>query len=63
MISTNVAVGAGSIVAFAGFMLGYAIGWRQRGSQIVRALSEVADPEMTIMIVNDLEVRVRRSQA
>lgn len=32
-ISTNVAVGAGAIVMFAGFMLGYAIGWRQRRRQ------------------------------
>lgn len=34
-ISVNVAVGAGSIVMFAGFMLGYAIAWRQRRSQPV----------------------------
>jgi hypothetical protein len=32
-ISINVAVGAGSIIAFAGFMLGYAIAWRQRRNQ------------------------------
>jgi hypothetical protein len=32
-ISTNVAVSAGSIIMFAGFMLGYAIGWRQRRGQ------------------------------
>lgn len=32
-ISTNVAVGAGSIVMFAGFMLGYAIAWRQRRNE------------------------------
>ncbi|WBL75620.1 hypothetical protein I3J27_21545 [Bradyrhizobium xenonodulans] len=31
-ISINVAVGASSIVMFAGFMLGYAIAWRQRRS-------------------------------
>ncbi|WP_018456824.1 hypothetical protein [Bradyrhizobium sp. WSM4349] len=32
-ISTNVAVAAASIIMFAGFMLGYTIGWRQHRSQ------------------------------
>ncbi|WP_456622163.1 MULTISPECIES: hypothetical protein [unclassified Bradyrhizobium] len=32
-ISHNVAVAAASAIAFAGFMIGYAIAWRQRRSQ------------------------------
>lgn len=62
-ISTNVAVGAGSILMFAGFMFGYAIAWRQRGGHLERALEEVTEPETATIIVLDLEARVRRSQA
>ncbi|EJN15713.1 hypothetical protein PMI42_00731 [Bradyrhizobium sp. YR681] len=49
-ISTNVAVGAGSIIAFAGFMLGYAIAWRQRGNYDARSLAEVmrCDPAVRL---------------
>ncbi|MFB6460474.1 hypothetical protein [Bradyrhizobium tunisiense] len=43
-ISTNVAVGAGSIVMFAGFMIGYAIAWRQRLDAIEAEVVPGADP-------------------
>lgn len=62
-ISVNVAVGVGSIIAFAGFMLGYAIAWRQRGRYVARAVEEATRPEPTTLIVGDLETRFRRSQA
>ncbi|MFK4622546.1 hypothetical protein [Bradyrhizobium diazoefficiens] len=62
-ISTNVAIGAGSIVMFAGFMLGYAIAWRQRGRYLAHALEEAVAPDASTIIIGDLEARVRRSQA
>ncbi|MGM4955672.1 hypothetical protein ACT4MK_09980 [Bradyrhizobium barranii] len=62
-ISVNVVVGAGSIIAFAGFMLGYAIAWRQRGRYVAQALEEATKPEPTTLVIGDLETRFRRSQA
>jgi ABC-type glycerol-3-phosphate transport system permease component len=62
-ISTNVAVAAGSIATFAGFMAGYTIAWWQRGRYLAQALQEVAGPETATIIIHDLEARVRRSQA
>lgn len=61
-ISTNVAVGTGSIVMAAGFLLGYAIAWRQRGRYLDKTLDAVAEPEVTTLVVGDLETRFRRSQ-
>jgi len=63
-ISTNVAVGAGSIIAAAGFLLGYAIAWRQRGHYDARSLAEAMElaPEPTTLVIGDLETRFRRSQ-
>ncbi|BCA04177.1 hypothetical protein [Bradyrhizobium diazoefficiens] len=61
-ISTNVAVGAGSIIMAAGFLLGYAIGWRQRCRYLDKTLDDVAEPEVTTLVVGDLETRFRRSQ-
>lgn len=63
-ISVNVAVGAGSILVFAGFMLGYAIAWWQRGRYDARSLEEVVQsaPEVTTLVIGDLETRFRRSQ-
>ncbi|MEY9703739.1 hypothetical protein ACFLEY_21575 [Bradyrhizobium sp. YCK136] len=61
-ISTNVAVGAGSILLFAGFMLGYTIAWWQRGRYLDKALEDVAEPQITTLVVGDLETRFRRSQ-
>jgi hypothetical protein len=63
-ISTNVAIGAGSILVFAGFMLGYSIAWWQRGRYDAHSLAEVLQsvPEPTTLVVGDLETRFRRSQ-
>ncbi|WP_409188422.1 hypothetical protein [Bradyrhizobium sp. RDM4] len=61
-ISTNVAVAAGAIVMFAGFMAGYTIAWWQRDRYLEQALEEVTDTETATIIVLDLEARVRRSQ-
>lgn len=60
-ISINVAVGAGSILVFAGFILGYSIAWWQRGRYDARSLAEVMQSEP--LVVHDLETRFRRSQA
>lgn len=61
-VSTNVAVGAGSIIAAAGFLLGYAIAWRQRGRYAAQAVEDTVGPEVTTLVVGDLETRFRRSQ-
>jgi hypothetical protein len=62
-ISTNVAIGAGSILVFAGFMFGYSIAWWQRRNYAAQALEDVSAPEPTTLVVGDLETRFRRSQA
>jgi hypothetical protein len=62
-ISTNVAVGAGSILVFAGFMLGYSIAWWQRGRYAAQALEDASAPTATTLVVGDLEMRFRRSPA
>ncbi|MGY4288867.1 hypothetical protein ACVWXO_008087 [Bradyrhizobium sp. LM2.7] len=68
-ISTNVAVASGSILIFAGFMLGYAIGWRQRcgqpapdpcGSYHFGGPLDLGQPPA---LRETAEERVRRSQA
>lgn len=61
-MSTNVIVTAISIAAFAGFMIGYTIAWRQRGRYLDEALDDVAEPQVTTLVVGDLETRFRRSQ-
>lgn len=61
-MSTNVIVTAISITAFAGFMIGYAIAWRQRGRYLDKILDYVAEPDVTTLVVGDLETRFRRSQ-
>ncbi|MGX0963182.1 hypothetical protein AB7M63_003631 [Bradyrhizobium japonicum] len=40
-ISHNIAITAGSALAFAGFMIGYAIDWRQRRSETVSDARDV----------------------
>lgn len=68
-ISSNVAVGAGSIVMFAGFMLGYAIAWRQRRSEpapsagVVYHFGGPVDLDELQALRESAEERVRRSQA
>ncbi|MHC2666558.1 hypothetical protein ACMA5K_24265 [Bradyrhizobium diazoefficiens] len=61
-MSTNVIVTAISIAAFAGFMTGYTIAWWQRGRYFDKSLDHVAEPEVTTLVVGDLETRFRRSQ-
>lgn len=67
-ISINVAVGAGSILMFAGFMLGYAIAWRQRRSEPVQPTGVVyhfggpVDLDQLADLRDGAEARVRRSQ-
>jgi hypothetical protein len=64
-ISESVMVGACAILIFAGFMLGYAIAWGQRGNYDARSLAEVMEikpGEPTTLVVGDLETRFRRSQ-
>lgn len=61
-MSTSVIVTAISIAAFAGFMIGYAIAWRQRDRYLDEALERAAEPEVTTLVVGDLETRFRRSQ-
>ncbi|QDP20687.1 hypothetical protein [Bradyrhizobium cosmicum] len=53
-ISTNVAVGAGSIIAAAGFLLGYAIAWRQRGNYDARSLAEVMQSAPAALLPCDM---------
>ncbi|MBR1170517.1 hypothetical protein [Bradyrhizobium liaoningense] len=62
MIRDQVLVGAGFIILFAGFMLGYAVAWWQRGRYDARSLAELLPRDPTTLIVGDLETRFRRSQ-
>lgn len=61
-ISHNIAIAAGSALVFAGFMLGYAIAWWQRGRYDARSLAEVMDKEQITLVLGDIEARYRRSQ-
>ncbi|TFV34571.1 hypothetical protein E4K66_30875 [Bradyrhizobium frederickii] len=62
MIRDQILIGAGFIVLFAGFMLGYSIAWWQRGRVTERVVADVSGPE-TAIVLGDIEARVRRSQA
>lgn len=62
MIRDQILIGAGFVLLFVGFMLGYTIAWWQRGRLAERAVADVSGPETTI-VLGDLEARVRRSQA
>lgn len=62
MIRDQILIGAGFVLIFVGFMLGYTIAWWQRGRFAERTVSDVSGPETTI-VLGDLEARVRRSQA
>lgn len=67
-ISHNVALTAGFAVAFAGFMLGYAIGWRQRQTPPSRDeigfydIGGPVDLDELRRLRDSAEDRVRRSQ-
>lgn len=68
-ISHNVAIVAASCFAFAGFMIGYAIAWRQRRSEPARGeigaydIGGPVDLDELRRLRDSAEDRVRRSQA